>query len=96
MSLDLADADGIRDKARRWRGHLAAVVDDVSETFKLHFILGAPQNPILRPAYQSAMGILRRAAFAPEIFEEGQVDDLVTKIEDEVRAHHRVRPPRAT
>jgi hypothetical protein len=50
----------------------------------------------LRPAYQSAMGILRRAAFAPEIFEEGQVDELVTKIEDEVRAHHRVRPPRAT
>jgi hypothetical protein len=38
LSLDLADADGIKEKARRWRGHLAAVADGSSEPVKLSFI----------------------------------------------------------
>jgi Protein of unknown function (DUF3037) len=87
VSLDLADAEGIKDKVRRWRGHLAAVSDGTSERFKLHFIVGAPQNPALADAYRSAVAILRNAPFSPEIYEQDQVDDLVSQIEDEVRAH---------
>lgn len=91
LSLDLADADGIKDKARRWRGHLAAVADGAREDLKLHFIVGAPQNPALRPAYQNALTILRRAEFNPTVFEDTQIDTLVAEMEDEVRAHERQR-----
>lgn len=92
VSLDLADAEGIKDKARRWRGHLAAVADGSSrERLKLHFIVGRPQNATLLPAYQNALAILRHADFNPEIFEESQIDELVTRIEDEVRSHQRQR-----
>ncbi len=91
LSLDLADADGIKDKARRWRGHLAAVADGAREDLKLHFIVGAPQNAALRPAYQNALTILRQADFSPSVYEDNQIDTLVAEIEDEVRAHERQR-----
>jgi hypothetical protein len=38
-------------------------------------------------AYDSAIAILRRAPNSPEIFDEDQVDDLVARIEGEVRPH---------
>jgi hypothetical protein len=88
VSLDLADAEGIKEKARRWLGHLSAVADS-SEPFKPHFLIGAPANPDLRHAYSKAIAILRRASVNPEIFEEGQIDALVSRIEDEIRAHDR-------
>lgn len=87
VSLDLADAEGIKDKVRRWRGHLAAVADGASVDLKLHFIVGAPQNPELQSAYEAAVAILKKAPFSPEVFREGQIDELVSQIEDEVRAH---------
>jgi hypothetical protein len=33
------------------------------------------------------LAILKKARVNPEIFEEGQVDELVAQIENEVRAH---------
>jgi hypothetical protein len=91
VSFDLADEEGIKRKAREWLGHLAAVVDDGDvEAFKPHFLVGAPTNPKLDNAYQTAKEILRRAPNEPEIFEEGQIDDLVAQIEDEIRTHEAI------
>jgi hypothetical protein len=88
VSFDLADEDGIKRKAREWWGHLAAVVDDEQvEPFKPHFLAGAPTDRRLTGAYQTAKEILRRAPNSPEIFEEGEIDELVAQIEDEMRAH---------
>jgi hypothetical protein len=87
LSFDLADAEGIKDKARRWRGHLEAVHDGIQSDLKLHFVVGAPQNHALLPAYQNAIRILGEAAFKPEIYEESEIPQLVKKIEDEVRKH---------
>lgn len=87
LSFDLADADGIKTKAREWLGHLTAVADGTAEPFKPHFIVGAPARPDLQKAYASALDILRKAPAQPDIFEESQVDELIAQIEDEVRAH---------
>ncbi|MGH6861771.1 MAG: DUF3037 domain-containing protein [Phyllobacterium sp.] len=87
VSFDLVDADGIKDKARRWRGHLEAVHDGAKTDVKLHFIVGAPRKPGLMPAYENALKILSEAAFHPEIYEENDIPRLVSKIEDEVRHH---------
>jgi hypothetical protein len=90
VSFDLAEADSIKTKAREWLGHLSAVVSDGSaEPFKPHFFVAAPSNPSLLPAYEAAKNILLRAPNDPEVFEEGQLDELVSQIEDEVRAHAR-------
>lgn len=94
ISFDLAEAESIKSKAREWLGHLSAVVaDDGAEPFKPHFYVGAPSDPHLRDAYESAKKILLHAPNSPEVFEETQVDDLVAQIEDEVRSHPREDRP---
>jgi hypothetical protein len=87
VSLDLASQDGIIEKARRWVGHLTTVKDGVTEALKLHLIVGAPHDPTLAPAYDKAVAMIRKAPLAPEVVEEGEIDELVSRIEDEVRAH---------
>lgn len=47
-SLDLANRDGIMAKTHRWLGH--PVQDGVTDPVKVHFILGAPQDPAREPA----------------------------------------------
>ena len=89
VSFDLADADHIKDKARRWRGHLSAVADGTSENVELHFVLGRPQNASLMRAYEVAKTILEGARFATEVVDENDLDDLVSKLEDEYRAHQK-------
>ena len=85
VSLDLSHAESIKDKARRWRGHLAAVADGTREEIELHFLLGRPQNESLMGAYETAKAILEHAPFATEVVDENDVDELVRSIE---RAHH--------
>jgi hypothetical protein len=87
VSFDLADADGIRTKARAWLGRLSAVVGDV-EPFKAHFIVGAPAAAELQKAYQAGLAILRKAPNEPEVYEERQMDDFVARIEKELRSSH--------
>lgn len=87
ISLDLANADGIRDKAHRWLGQLTSLSKEPAvEEFQPHFLVGAPSNPDLRSAYERAIKILKKSPIEPEIYEEDQIEALVDQIEDEVRA----------
>ncbi len=87
LSFDLADADGIKDKARRWRGHLAAVEEGAAHDIQLHFLIGRPTNLALLDAYHNALEILKGAPFDPVVFEEANVEEFVNAIEDELREH---------
>jgi Protein of unknown function (DUF3037) len=87
LSLDLADAEGIYQKAHRWLGQLTSVTPEASESFHPYFIVGAPSDPQLDAAYQRALKILRKSPGQVEVFEETEVDQLVDRIEEEVRAH---------
>lgn len=87
LSFDLADADNIKDKARRWLGHLSAVKVGATDDIQVHFLVGRPQSASLVPAYRNAMEILRQVPFDNDVFEEDQIDALVNRIEDEVRQH---------
>lgn len=85
LSFDLADADNIKNKARRWLGHLAAVREGAPDDVQVHFIVGQPQSATLAPAYNNAVEILQQVPFDKEIFEEKQIDKIVHQIEGEVR-----------
>jgi hypothetical protein len=87
LSFDLSDADNIKDKARRWLGHLSAVKLGATEDVQVHFIVGRPQSASLVPAYRNAVEILRQVPFDNDVFEEDQLDEFVNQIEDEVRHH---------
>ena len=83
ISFDLAATHNIKDKARRWLGHLAAVSDGTTEDLKVYFITGSPQNPSLNEAYKDAIKILRCVPFDTKIFPD-DVDACVHQIEEEM------------
>lgn len=87
LSFDLSDADNIKDKARRWLGHLTAVREGVTEDIQLNFIVGRPQSPSLESAYRKAIEIVSHVPFENAVFEEDSIDQVVEMIEDEVRLH---------
>jgi len=87
LSFDLAHADSIKDKARRWTGHLAAM-RDADEPFRPYFIVGGPQDRKLKRAYEDALAILKKSPVQAEVFTEAQADVLVARIEAEIRAHN--------
>ncbi|WHU03828.1 DUF3037 domain-containing protein [Sphingomonas sp. NIBR02145] len=97
LSFDLVDAENIKNKARRWMGHLSSVNIGASDEFKAYFIAGRPSDERLMTAYHAALEILRAAPSAPEVYEEGDVEKLVNSIEDEFKAHQdAVKPGRAS
>ena len=85
LSLDLASDNAVKQKVRRWRGHLAAVNEGCNEELQLHFLLGTPRNQSLAPTYEDAKLILQGSPFASRVMDETQADDFVDLIEREVR-----------
>ncbi|MHB2016760.1 MAG: DUF3037 domain-containing protein [Candidatus Xenobia bacterium] len=88
ISFDLAAADSIKDKAHRWLGQLASV-QGASDPFKVYLLVGAPQQENLKPAFQSAMSILRKIPGEKEIVLEQDTRDLAARIAGEIAEHGR-------
>jgi len=88
LSFDLADGDGIRDKARRWTGNLLAVAK-TSEPFKPYFVVAKPSQTNLFADFESALAILRTSPVVPEIYQEDQAGQLAESLADEINRHDR-------
>lgn len=86
ISFDLAEADSIRDKAHKWLGQMTSV-QTADERFRLYLLVGQPQQDELRPAFESAISILRKMPVEKEIFLEQDVANLTERIAREVRTH---------
>jgi Protein of unknown function (DUF3037) len=86
LSFDLADAEYIKDKARRWSGFLSTV-RDAADQFKPIFIVGAPHDEKLMPAFKNAVEILRNSPVQPEVFAESDADRLAAQMEADISAH---------
>ena len=80
VSLDLADEKRIKDKARRWRGHLSAVEAGAVDDVRVHFLVGGPRDKSLHTAFESAKVILSGSPFASALVEENDTDNLVEQI----------------
>ena len=87
ISLDLADTSGIANKAHTWLGKLSSIWKDAAEEFQPHFIVGAPLDQRLEGAYQKAIRILKKAPMEVRIYEESEINLLVSHIERDVAAH---------
>ena len=84
LSFDLMTADGIREKAARWSGHMLGAsrsADDI----KPYFLVGAPSDKQLVPDYERAIKLLRASALDPSVYEEAEADTLVSQIERNMR-----------
>lgn len=86
VSFDLASAESIRDKARHWLGRLSAI-SDANERFLVHFLVGEPQDPDLRGAYEAALGILGKPGLPREIVRENEAEAFAARLSAEVEKH---------
>lgn len=92
VSFDLASPESIREKAHRWLGQLTSVADAIEE-FRLYFLVAAPGQPELRPAFESALSILGKATVDREVFRESDAESLALRLAVEVAAHQDSTPP---
>jgi len=89
LSFDLLSGESIRDKASKWAGQLLAL-ENASEAFQPHFVVGAPSNPRLYDDYTKALAILQLGPGKPEVIEEAEISALVDRIETEIKDHEAV------
>lgn len=84
VSFDLASPESIREKAHKWLGQLASVGND---DLKLYFLVGEPSQAYLKPVYQSALNILKKASASVEVFAETDAFDLSRRLAAQVAKH---------
>lgn len=83
ISLDLLDAESIRDKAVRWLGR-AQCLSDAAEKFKLYALLGAPSDDRLRPAYIKAQNIMHKMDVPHDFVREDEAAGLARSLALEI------------
>jgi hypothetical protein len=86
VSFDLATPDSIKDKAHKWLGQVASVAK-ANDRFRLYFLVAEPSHPDLRPAYDSALSILKKSPVDSEVFAEAEAPVLSERLAAEVAAH---------
>jgi len=84
ISLDLLDAESIKEKAVRWLGR-AQSLSDADEEFKLHALLGAPSDDRLLPAYIKAQNIMHKMNVPHDFVREDEAADLARSLGIEIR-----------
>jgi hypothetical protein len=88
VSMDLIDAGSMLDKANRWVGR-ASSLRDSSDRFKIHLLLGEPQDRRLLPAFTKAENILRRMPVEFELVEEKHASEFAAELEQEIGVHEK-------
>ena len=86
VSFDLVEPSSILDKANRWRGRSASLAES-SEPFRLHLLIGAPQNPALNQAFARANNILRKIGGNPDLIMESDAERFAGELECELGVH---------
>ncbi|MFZ0466500.1 MAG: hypothetical protein WAL78_12465, partial [Candidatus Acidiferrales bacterium] len=86
LSLDLLEPNSILDKANRWLGRGTNLADS-NEQFKIHLLLGEPQDPGLRSTFDKARNILHKIPGKPELIRESEAEQFAEGLAGELKAH---------
>ncbi len=86
VSFDLVEPRSIVEKASRWlgRGH---ALQDATERFTIHFLLGEPRQPGREKEYQHALHLMERIPVQKELVGEGGLEHLADSLAGEIAAH---------
>lgn len=86
VSFDLASPESIKEKAHRWLGQVSSVAESTDD-FRLYFLVAEPSQPDLKPAYDSALSILRKSPVESEVYPETEARELSERLAAEVEGH---------
>jgi len=87
VSFDLVEATSLLEKANRWVGRSASLVES-SEPFRLHILIGAPQDTRLQATFIKAQNILRKMAGDPEFIMEAEAEAFAADLANEIGIHN--------
>jgi len=88
VSFDLLDGGSILEKANRWVGR-ATSLNDSAEQFKIHLLLGEPEDSRLQGTFLKARNILGKMPGKPEFVREDEAESFAEEFEREVRQHEK-------
>ncbi|MCC6392897.1 MAG: DUF3037 domain-containing protein [Bryobacterales bacterium] len=88
VSFDMVDGGSIVEKANRWVGR-ATSLNDSSERFKIHLLLGEPQDNRLQDAFIKAQNILKKMPGQYELIPEREAEAFAEELEREVHVHEK-------
>ena len=91
VSFDLIESNSLLEKANRWVGRSANLVES-SERFKLHLLIGAPKNPKLNETFRKSTSILRKMVTDTELVMETDAEQFAAKLEQQMVGHAVVPP----
>ena len=86
VSFDMVDSACILDNANRWVGR-ATSLNDSGDRFKIHMLLGEPQDERLWGTFVKAQNILNRMPGLKAFVHEGEAEAFAEELEREVQSH---------
>jgi len=88
VSFDMVDGGSIVEKANRWVGR-ATSLNDSAESFKIHLLLGEPQDDRLQSNFIKAQNILNKMPGKKEFVQESEAEAFADELEKQVRQHEK-------
>src|SRR5258708_1316891 len=86
ISFDLVKGGDILDKANRWLGRATSLAES-GDKFKLHLLLGEPQDDSLQKDFVRAKNILRKIPLTNELVPETEAEAFAAEFEEAVQKH---------
>jgi hypothetical protein len=86
ISLDLAEASSIVEKAASWLGK-AQSLKDSNEKFKIHLLLGKPSDAKLTASYIRAENILNKMDVPHELVREEEAEAFADDLQKQIASH---------
>ena len=86
VSFDLVDPNSIREKANRWLGRGVAL-NDASDRFKIHFLLGEPRQPGTPQAFENALHLLQKIPGQKELVRESEMEQFAEQVDENIVSH---------
>ena len=86
VSFDLVDPGSIREKANKWLGRGVAL-HDAREKFKIHFLLGEPQQDETKKAFENAIHLLSKIPGQKELVRENEMEHFAEHVAEEIGIH---------
>ncbi|MGH9607704.1 MAG: DUF3037 domain-containing protein [Terracidiphilus sp.] len=86
VSFDLVEANAIPDKANRWFGRAANLLDS-PDRFRIYFLLGEPRDPASMSAFRKAQNILNKIPAQKDFIKESERDSFADDLAREIREH---------
>jgi hypothetical protein len=84
--FDMVEAGSMLEKANRWVGR-AASLQDSAEEFRIHMLLGEPQDERLKDAFVKAQNILNKMPGKKEFVREAEADAFAEELARAMQGH---------